>query len=138
MYENWDISYDPLSDIDASNHSSLNHKGRIALKRNDPEEEKRIKNRKTDTTWHRKGSWSKRKNKKPDPIIYTDGKKHLSAEQRLKISQNHADMRGEKNPMFGRKHSPETIMKLKMLCKNMEGENNPMFGKKTKRFQIRE
>lgn len=34
-------------------------------------------------------------------------------EQRQHISKNHADVSGEKNPMFGKRHSPETIEKIR-------------------------
>lgn len=45
-------------------------------------------------------------------IPHNKGKKH-SEETKKKISENHADMKGENNPMFGRR-----------------GENSPLFGKK--------
>ena len=38
---------------------------------------------------------------------------------------------GEKNPLFGKSHSTETIAKMSEIQKNIDrtGENNPMFGK---------
>jgi group I intron endonuclease len=39
--------------------------------------------------------------------------KVLSDLVRKKISENHHDVSGEKNPMYGRKHSPETIEKIR-------------------------
>lgn len=44
--------------------------------------------------------------------------KVLSDETRKKISENHYDISGENNPMYGKKHSPETIEKLKEKAKN--------------------
>jgi len=44
--------------------------------------------------------------------------KILSEETRKKISENHHDISGENNPMFGKKHSAETIKKLKERAKN--------------------
>ena len=41
-----------------------------------------------------------------------------SAETREKISQNHHDISGKNNPMYGKKHSPETIEKLREKAKN--------------------
>jgi hypothetical protein len=37
----------------------------------------------------------------------------LSEAHRKALSEKHADVSGEKNPMFGKNHSPETIAKLK-------------------------
>jgi group I intron endonuclease len=42
----------------------------------------------------------------------------LSEETRKKISKNHHDISGKNNPMYGKKHSPETIEKLKERAKN--------------------
>ena len=42
----------------------------------------------------------------------------LSDETRKKISENHHDVNGENNPMYGKKHSPETIEKLREKAKN--------------------
>jgi hypothetical protein len=42
----------------------------------------------------------------------------LSEETRKKISENHHDISGKNNPMYGKKHSPETIEKLKEKAKN--------------------
>jgi hypothetical protein len=41
-----------------------------------------------------------------------------SEETRKKISENHHDVNGKNNPMCGKKHSPETIEKLKQKAKN--------------------
>lgn len=43
--------------------------------------------------------------------------KKLSEETRKKISENHHDISGENNPMYGKKHSPETIEKLREKAK---------------------
>jgi len=42
----------------------------------------------------------------------------LSDETKKKISQNHHDISGKNNPMYGKKHSPETIEKLREKAKN--------------------
>lgn len=44
--------------------------------------------------------------------------KILTDETKKKISQNHHDVNGKNNPMYGKKHSPETIEKLKEKAKN--------------------
>lgn len=44
--------------------------------------------------------------------------KSLSEETKKKISENHHDVNGENNPMYGKKHSPETIEKLREKAKN--------------------
>jgi len=53
---------------------------------------------------------------------------------KLKMSENHADQSGKNNPMYGKKLSKETKLKL---SKASSGKNNGMFGrkqsKKTKR-----
>lgn len=45
-------------------------------------------------------------------------------ETRKKFGQS-----GDKNPMYGKKHSSKTIAKIRSSCNNV-GENNGMFGKK--------
>jgi len=43
------------------------------------------------------------------------------------MSEAHNGLKaGENHPMFGRKHSPET---LEQMSTAKQGENNPMFGK---------
>jgi group I intron endonuclease len=39
--------------------------------------------------------------------------KLVSEDTKKKISENHHDVSGENNPMFGKKHSPETIEKIR-------------------------
>ena len=39
------------------------------------------------------------------------------------------DLSGENNPMYGKKHSPETRKKIGKNHKDMSGENNPFYGK---------
>ena len=39
------------------------------------------------------------------------------------------DMSGENNPMYGKKHSPETRKKMGENHKDTSGENNPFYGK---------
>jgi len=52
--------------------------------------------------------------------------KYLSAETRRKISENHADVSGEKHPMYGRHHSLESRRKI---SEANSGEKNYMYGK---------
>jgi len=44
----------------------------------------------------------------------------LSEDTRKKISENHHDISGKNNPMYGKKHSPETIQKLREKAKNRQ------------------
>ena len=56
--------------------------------------------------------------------------RQFSEETRRKISENHHDCSGEKNPMFGKEHSEETRRKISNANKGvLSGEKNPMFGK---------
>lgn len=52
--------------------------------------------------------------------------KIVSEETRKKISQNHQDISGKNNPMYGKKHSPETIEKMrqKALMRNLKKNDN--------------
>jgi len=52
--------------------------------------------------------------------------KFVSEETKKKISQNHHDISGKNNPMFGKKHSPETIEKMrqKALMRKFKNNNN--------------
>ena len=52
--------------------------------------------------------------------------KIVSEETKKKISQNHYDISGENNPMYGKKHSVETIEKIrqKALMRRMKKDNN--------------
>jgi group I intron endonuclease len=47
--------------------------------------------------------------------------KIVSESTKKKISENHYDISGEKNPMYGKKHSPETIEKIRQ--KALERKN---------------
>lgn len=47
--------------------------------------------------------------------------KTVSESTKKKISENHYDISGEKNPMYGKKHSPETIEKIRQ--KALERKN---------------
>jgi group I intron endonuclease len=57
-------------------------------------------------------------------------KKHLgkfvSEETKKKISENHHDISGKNNPMYGKKHSPETIEKIrqKALLRRLKNDNS--------------
>ena len=61
----------------------------------------------------------------------TKGKKRkpLSDEHKAKVSANHADVSGEKNPNFGKKTPPEVCAKISAANK---GKPSPLKGKKHK------
>jgi len=47
----------------------------------------------------------------------------------VKISENHADFSGTKNPFYGKKHSEKSRATMSAIRKTMyKGENNPMYG----------
>lgn len=52
--------------------------------------------------------------------------KFVSEETKKKISQNHHDISGKNNPMYGKKHSPETIEKIrqKALSRRLKNDDN--------------
>lgn len=64
----------------------------------------------------------------------------FSEETKKKISENHADVSGEKNPMYGTKgelspnygkeHTEETKQKIRLAIGDRTGYNNPMHGRK--------
>ena len=53
-------------------------------------------------------------------------RKVVSEETKKKISENHHDISGKNNPMFGKKHSPETIEKIKQkaLMRRLKTNDN--------------
>ena len=53
--------------------------------------------------------------------------RRLTDEQKMHLSKINS---GELHPKFGKKHSPETILKLKAKAKNRKSEQCSMFGKK--------
>jgi len=59
----------------------------------------------------------------------------MSDEHRRKISENHADVSGAKNPNYGKYYSPEARAKIsatqKRLCANRDisGDKHPMYGR---------
>ncbi len=55
--------------------------------------------------------------------------KSLSKEHRAKISANHADMKGENNPFYGKHHTEESKAKISANLPDMKGANNPFYGK---------
>ncbi len=59
---------------------------------------------------------------------YRLGKKH-SEETKIKISLNHFDNSGEKNPMFGKHHSEETKKKISLNSPHLSGKDHPQWGK---------
>jgi group I intron endonuclease len=52
--------------------------------------------------------------------------KFVSEETKKKISENHHDISGKNNPMYGKKHSPETIEKMrqKALMRRLKKDDN--------------
>lgn len=52
--------------------------------------------------------------------------KTLSDETKKRISENHHNVNGENNPMYGKKHSPETIEKIRQraLERSLKKQNN--------------
>jgi hypothetical protein len=56
--------------------------------------------------------------------------KHHSNETKKLMSKNHANISGNKNPMYGKKHKIESIQKMKDHQWDRSGSKNPRFGKK--------
>ena len=56
------------------------------------------------------------------------GYKH-TAESCAKISANHHDVSGEKNPNYGKKTPPEVCAKISANHADVKGEKNPNYGK---------
>tara|TARA_R100000808_G_C2149991_1_gene158557 strand:+ start:924 stop:1361 length:438 start_codon:yes stop_codon:yes gene_type:complete len=67
-------------------------------------------------------------NKRPDVVERNKHYKH-SEEVRQKISENHADVNGEKNPMFGKRHKKKTI---KVMSENRKGKGRQPKSAETK------
>lgn len=57
------------------------------------------------------------------------GKKH-SPEMIQKLLNNRRSFEGTQNPFYGKTHSKETIEKIKKNSPDMSGEKNPFYGKK--------
>ena len=54
--------------------------------------------------------------------------KIISDETKRKMSENHYDISGENNPMFGKKHKSSSIKKMSDIKKGKyDGENNPNY-----------
>ena len=73
------------------------------------------------------GYWHNKKN--PEHSKRMTGKK-FSEESKQKMRDNHADVSGENNPMFGKKHPQETI-KLQSNKRKEFLKNHPGFIKET-------
>jgi len=58
--------------------------------------------------------------------------KKLTPEHRLKISQNHHNVSGENNPMFGKKHTENSREKMSVKRKGVKHSNETI-----KKFQLR-
>jgi len=56
-------------------------------------------------------------------------------EIKCKISKNHADINGEKNPMFGKKHSEESKKKMSINTKKCFEQNPELIEKLRKRMK---
>lgn len=54
---------------------------------------------------------------------------------KYKISENHADISGEKNPMFGKKHSEESKKKMSINTKKCYKENPELIKKLSERMK---
>lgn len=48
---------------------------------------------------------------------------------KLKMSRNHADMKGKNHPQYGKHLSDETKLKMRMNHANFKGKNSPLYGK---------
>jgi hypothetical protein len=66
---------------------------------------------------------------KKRPDLAQRNKLGHSEQTKSKISENHHDVNGENNPMYGKKHSPETIEKNK---KNRIGKGKQLKSEETK------
>ena len=66
------------------------------------------------------------------PIVTTEennlGTRKHTLETKMKLHENHADMSGKNNPMFGKHHSNETRTKMCENHADFNGEKNPRFG----------
>ncbi len=71
-----------------------------------------------------KKSWDKRYGYNIERII--NGHKIISEETKKKISES---LKGEKNPFYGKKHTEETKEKISQNHHDVSGKNNPMWGK---------
>ncbi len=80
----------------------------------------------------------------PDCLNLYRGGHNCTKETRIKLSRNHADVRGENHPLYGKNHSDEAKAKIgkslkgKIISKKTKakmsrsklGEGNPMYGKR--------
>lgn len=60
-------------------------------------------------------------------IPWIKGKKHTNKSKAL-MKKNHADISGNKNPMFGKKHTQQSCELMKEHAYDRSGNKNPMFG----------
>jgi hypothetical protein len=56
--------------------------------------------------------------------------KLVSEDTKKRISENHACVSGENNPMYKKRHKIESIEKMKLNRRTQFGETNPFYGKK--------
>lgn len=82
--------------------------------------------------WHNPGGHKLSEEQKKKISDRTKGIKKgpHSEERKRNISKNHADVSGKNNPMYGKKFSDETKIKMSEKSKlRNKGQNNPMYGK---------
>lgn len=60
-------------------------------------------------------------------ILYEHSRKRLSDSKRGKNNPMYG-LKGDKNPFYGKKHTPETIEKMKKNSQDKSGSNNPRWG----------
>lgn len=61
---------------------------------------------------------------------YGGEKEDPTEEAKRKMSKNHSNVKGDKNPMFGKKHSLETLKKISDNIPDFSGSKNPFYNKK--------
>lgn len=65
-----------------------------------------------------------------DEAKYNIKMAHVARWKRIRHDRRSEATRGERNPFYGRKHTPETIQRLKSLkAGKNSGANNPFYGK---------
>ena len=62
---------------------------------------------------------------------------HHNKKIREKISKNHADVSGQKNPSYGRKKSTSEINKISKNHADVSGEKNPNYGIKASKEKLK-
>ena len=65
-----------------------------------------------------------------EKIGFANSIRIITDETRQKMSDNHADVSGENNPMFGKRHTEETRKKMRENRNTLSGEQHPLYGRK--------